>query len=93
MKNGDYPLSGICLVLVISALVQLSGCANEPVLDGSGPGFYELVSEQYIRGPNDTIGSAGPAARGTTVCTYVNRKDGARETRRHPGGMPCPATL
>ncbi|MEN7342177.1 MAG: hypothetical protein AAAFM81_04510 [Pseudomonadota bacterium] len=80
-------------VLLPSVLALLTACAHEPLLDRSGPGLYELVSEQYIRGPNDTIGSAGPAARGTTVCTYVNRKDGAREMRRHPGGMPCPATL
>lgn len=75
------------------ALVYLTACAYEPPLYSSGPGLYELISERYIRGPSDTVGSAGPAARGSTVCTYVNRKDGAREMRRYPGGMPCPPTL
>ncbi|MEL7312873.1 MAG: hypothetical protein AAFN07_15260 [Pseudomonadota bacterium] len=51
---------------------------------------YELISESYIRGAGDTIGSGGRGAPGTTVCTYLNRETGQRDIRRFPGNMPCP---
>ncbi len=74
------------------ALVALIGCAGGDVYDPTSAGStaFELISEQYIRGPGDTVGSAGPRAPGTTVCTYFNRESGARVIRRYPGGLPCP---
>jgi hypothetical protein len=77
------------------AMVALTGCAGGSALDdiAAESTSFELISEQYIRGPGDTIGSDGPRAMGTTVCTYFNRETNARVVRRQPGAMPCPPVL
>ncbi|MEO0345132.1 MAG: hypothetical protein AAF229_02640 [Pseudomonadota bacterium] len=79
--------------LALFVAAALAGCASphdDLARDGD---LYELLSEQYIRGPGDTIGSDGPRAMGTTVCTYFNRDTNARVVRRFPGGLPCPPVL
>ncbi len=77
------------------AVVALAGCAGNSALDDIAPDAtsFELISEQYLRGPGDTIGSDGPRAMGTTVCTYFNRDTRARTVRRYPGAIPCPPVL
>ncbi|MEL6302392.1 MAG: hypothetical protein AAFR07_12160 [Pseudomonadota bacterium] len=83
----------VSVLVLVSALI-CSGCVSTSFEEDSpSGGVYDLISEQYIRGPNDTIGSSGPRARGSTVCTYVSRETGARDIRRYPGGMPCPPNL
>ena len=78
--------------ITLLAIAALAGCAGGVARDvtDTGSTLFELISEQYIRGPGDTIGSDGPRAMGTTVCTYFNRDTGSRVVRRYPGALPCP---
>ena len=77
---------------MLLAVAALAGCAGGGLTDVTAPEstVFELISERYIRGPGDTIGSDGPRAMGTTVCTYLNRDAGSRVVRRYPGALPCP---